>query len=228
MGKQRAGYDPVKEQRYRKINAPYKRTPDGKFITDEFSMNEFEELLDHPWHWYEKVDGMNIRIRRTEDGIVFGGKTDRAQIPGQLRLFLEGMIERNRGTLMSLEPGTCLYGEGFGGKIQKGSDYGEQRFILFDVLAPDPLTLGTTNYWWSDVLIPGFARKLGIESVGYYGVATLREAMEIARTNPPKSFLKDGLPEGAVGQPSGPRGQHKDRFGNPVITKVTLRDFYGK
>lgn len=228
MGKQRPDYDPVEEQRYRKINAPYKRTPDGKFITDEFSLPEFEKLLDHPWHWYEKVDGMNIRVRRTEEGIVFGGKTDRAQIPGQLHVFLEDMIERNRGLLLSLPTGTCLYGEGFGGKIQKGTNYGEQRFILFDVLEPDPLTGGLTNYWWSDVMLPAFARKLGIESVGYYGIATLREAMEIARTDPPKSFLKDGLPEGAVGQPVGFNGEHKDRFGRPVITKVTLRDFHGK
>ena len=72
---------------YHKIQTVYKRDPDTKYKTlliGEFSRPEFEYLQSNMWLFTEKVDGMNIRVMFDGKSIVFGGKTDNAQLTANL------------------------------------------------------------------------------------------------------------------------------------------------
>ena len=113
-------------EEYHKINSIYKRDMTKKnapFIIGEYSEPEFDYLKDNRWEFSEKIDGTNIRIMLNGEDVVFGGRTDNAQIPAHLyarlsELFLT--MEKKKLLHECLEnwKGICLYGEGFGYKIQ--------------------------------------------------------------------------------------------------------------
>ena len=68
--------------------------------------------------------------------MTFGGKTDNAQIPAPLVARLNERFLPLADMLSEMfENGACLYGEGYGAKIQKGGgNYRpDQDFVLFDV-----------------------------------------------------------------------------------------------
>ena len=68
---------------YHKIQTIFKRELDGnrRIIEGNYSMPEFEYLKDNQWIFTEKVDGTNIRVMWNGKDVIFGGKTDDAQIP---------------------------------------------------------------------------------------------------------------------------------------------------
>lgn len=127
------------------------------------------------WLVTEKVDGMNMRVvfETVFDGnddsyglaLRFAGRTDRAQIPGDLRTYMEQtftldkIVNAFRDEADQLPERVVLFGEGFGPGIQKaGQAYGgTKRFILFDVVVND------TWLSWDDV--EDVARKLDIPTV---------------------------------------------------------------
>ena len=131
----------VKMSKYHKIQTVFKRDPETKFKTlldGQYSLPEFEYLKDNEWVFTEKVDGTNIRVMFGNSGMSFRGKTDRADIPANLINVLNEMFEHDKlAGLFGLEENTniCLYGEGYGEKIQKGGgNYRQdQGFVLFDV-----------------------------------------------------------------------------------------------
>lgn len=68
-----------------------------------------------------------------------------------------------------------LYGEGYGGRIQKGGNYRpDESFRLFDVVVDD-------KYWleWKNVC--DIANKLGIRTVPVYGMHNIDEIDEMVR-----------------------------------------------
>ena len=146
---------------YHKIQTVFKRDPANNHKTlllGEYSLPEFEFLKDCNWVFTEKVDGTNIRVMFDGERITFGGKTERASIPAEL---LNGL---NQHFLPLIEvfrekfsDGVCLYGEGYGNKIQKvGKLYGDkQMFILFDVKIGD--------FWLNRVDVEDVADKLSLE-----------------------------------------------------------------
>src|ERR1035438_4001561 len=122
---------------YHKIQTIFKRSEQTKkIIIGDYSLPEFEYLRDNQWIGTEKIDGTNIRVIWTGNEVIFKGKTDDAQIPASLvtnlqRMFTAPLLER----VFSNSP-VCLYGEGFGAKIQKaGGRYipDNSSFILFDI-----------------------------------------------------------------------------------------------
>src|ERR1017187_4441563 len=127
-------------KKYHKIQTVFLRDPETKFKTlmhGQYATPEFEFLAENKWVFTEKVDGTNIRIMWDGAGtITFGGKTDAAQIPAFLvtRLQERFLTQRDKFTA-KFDTETCLYGEGYGAKIQKGG--GNYRpdsdFVLFDV-----------------------------------------------------------------------------------------------
>ena len=126
---------------YHKIQTVYLRDPATNYKTlleGQYALPEFEYLADNQWVWTEKVDGTNIRVMWDGTTITFGGKTDNAQIPAFLVNRLSDTFFPLRDTFSSLWPDgeVCLYGEGYGAKIQKGGgNYRpDQDFVLFDVL----------------------------------------------------------------------------------------------
>lgn len=208
---------------YHKIQTVFLRNPENNHKTlleGAYSRPEFEYLAGNPWVFTEKVDGTNIRVMRDGDTISFGGKTDAAQIPAVLfqrltDLFLP--IERRQllAEVFADSPQVCLYGEGYGGKIQKGGGrYGvEQRFVLFDVKIGD--------WWLQRKDVEDIAGKLSLDVVPIIGEGTLPEMVEMARAGI-KSRWGDFEAEGIVARPE---TELIARNGQRLITKIKTRDF---
>lgn len=214
---------------YHKIQTIYKRdmaTKHKTLLEGQYSLPELEYLAGNKWSFTEKVDGTNIRVMcqdyREEGkqyGITFGGKTDAAQIPATLieRLVQRFHADAQRERLAEIFPGgnACLYGEGYGAKIQKGGgNYRQdQDFVLFDVKVGD--------WWLQRADVEDVAQKLDIEVVPIVGEGTLLDAIKIAKAGIPSTW-GDFQAEGIVARP---KTELKTRNGHRIITKIKCRDF---
>jgi len=207
-------------EEYHKIQTIYLRDPENNYKTlldGQFAMEEFEYLANNEWIFTEKVDGTNIRVMFDGVKITFGGKTERAQIPPFLLDYL------NKAFLPQLEifkesypDGVCLYGEGYGARIQKGGgNYRQdQSFVLFDVKIGD---------WWlkrEDVLDIGVG-QLGIQVVPEIGRGTLYDMVELCWQGFPSRW-GDFTAEGIVARP---KVELVARNGKRIITKIKHKDF---
>ena len=55
-----------------------------KLIEGKFRNPVVEFLKDNQWNFTEKIDGTNIRVHWDGHKVMFGGRTDNAQIPTSL------------------------------------------------------------------------------------------------------------------------------------------------
>ncbi len=206
-------------KQYHKIQSIFKRDmskPNKPFILGEWAEPEFEYLQDNEWEWTEKIDGTNIRVMFDGNEIVFGGKSDNAQIPAQLVKVLQDTFLPKLDLFKEKFPdGVCLYGEGFGAKIQSGDNYIPDGvdFILFDVL------IG--NYWLSREDVNGIADTLSLRKVHIVGKGTIAEAIELVKSGF-RSVIGTADAEGLVIRPT--TGLF-NRRGERIITKIKCRDF---
>lgn len=210
-------------KQYHKIQSVYLRDPDNNhktFLTGQWTQPEFGLLKDLNWVCTEKIDGTNIRIIWDGESVRFGGKTDNAQIPAVLVNYLNEHFTAER-----LEHGTkgpvTLYGEGYGGKIQKGSRYHqEQRFILFDVFAEnEPL-----GVWLPRSTVAEVASLLDIPVVPVVYESSLTDAIGMVEQGFTSRVAEDNslIAEGLVMRPE---HELRDRMGRRIITKVKYKDF---
>lgn len=203
---------------YHKIQTIYKRDPATNHKTlleGDYSIPAFDYLKDNTWVFTEKVDGTNIRVMIMPKGIVFGGKTDAAQIPATLVEKLRSIFGPQEAKLVELFPeGACLYGEGYGPKIQSGGNYGaSQEFVLFDVKIGE---------WWLErENVDEIASKLGLRVVPIIGEGNLKMMVEWARAgiNSQWGAFKA---EGIVARP---KVGLTTRNGDRLITKIKTKDF---
>jgi hypothetical protein len=165
----------------------------------------------------EKVDGTNIRIYYRNGKITYGGRTNRAQIPVTLieRLNDRFLLQLKLFSEIFTDSDVCLYGEGYGAKIQKGGgNYRpDQDFVLFDVM------VGT--WWLQRQDVEDLAGRLGIDVVPIIGNGTLLEMVEQAKIGIPSAW-GNFQAEGYVARPS---IELKTRGGYRIITKIKTRDF---
>lgn len=201
----------------------------GKIMEGVYADPEFEYLKDNTWVFTEKVDGTNIRVMYTGAGVSFGGKTDDAQMPVfllyKLQELFEGTVKRQLfkeifekpnpdGTVN--EPQVCLYGEGYGAKIQKGGgNYISDgvSFVLFDVKIGD--------MWLNREDVEDIANKFGLKIVPILGEGTLAQAVEMTK----KGFNSqwgEFISEGLVLRP---KVELQTRRGHRIITKIKHKDF---
>ena len=205
---------------YHKIQTVFKRDETSKFkslIEGSYSLPAFEFLKDNQWVFTEKVDGTNIRIMVHERGVTFGGKTDDAQIPAHLVERLRSMFGPDMEAKLreTFPDGGCLYGEGYGAKIQKGGgNYSQtQEFVLFDVRVGE--------WWLEQANVEDVAGKLGLRAVPIIGSGTLDFMVDMARTGF-NSQWGNFQAEGIVARP---HVELKTRNGDRIITKIKTRDF---
>jgi hypothetical protein len=204
---------------YHKIITVFERDPETKFRTLKdgvFALGEFEYLQNNEWVWTEKVDGTNIRIIFDDGEFVFGGKTDNAQIPSSLANRLNELFFPLKTKFAEIfKDGICLYGEGYGDKIQKGGgNYRpDQHFVLFDVKIGD--------WWLQRKDIEDVAGKMGIDVVPIIGTGTLHEMVTKTKEGF-KSRWGDFIAEGIVARP---KIELKARNGQRIITKIKHKDF---
>jgi hypothetical protein len=211
------------DMQYHKIDTVFKRDPATKFRTlllGDYSQDAFGYLANNEWVFTEKVDGTNIRVMVAPyiagGGVTFGGKTDDAQIPTFLvRKLEERFLSQREALSEAFRDGGCLYGEGYGAKIQKGGgNYRQdQDFVLFDVKVGD---------WWlqrSDVA--DVAGQFSLDIAPIIGRGTLAEMVAMAQAGF-NSTWGEFRAEGIVARPS---VELKSRNGRRIITKIKHKDF---
>ena len=203
---------------YHKIVTVFERDPNNKFKTlleGKWSEPEFEYLKDNEWIWTEKIDGTNIRIMWDGEKVVFGGKTDSAQLYAPLVERLQTLFYAGAMSKIFDYP-ACLYGEGFGAKIQKsGGNYISDGvdFCLFDVMVGDN--------WLERSSVLDIANRLEIQIAPVVGVGNLLEAVELTKQGIFSmwgSFISEGLV-------MRPKLEMKNRRGHRIITKIKHSDF---
>ena len=204
---------------YPKIQALFKRDEGThKFIEGEWTLPEFEYLKDNLWEATEKIDGTNIRVHWDSESqeLIFGGRTDAAQMPTFLLATLQELFPKQKFTELYPETSMTLYGEGYGARIQKGGgNYISSgcSFTLFDVLIGD--------WWLYRDNVEDIASMLRIECVPPIGVMTLTEAI---------SLIMNGLPSHygnfeAEGMVLKPIVMLSNRKGERIVTKLKHKDF---
>jgi len=214
---------------YHKIQTVYKRNPDTNYktlIEGEFSKPEFEYLKDCDWEWTEKVDGTNIRIIFNLSAGVqqIKGKTDKAQVQPVLLEVLEKIFNIDKFDMVNelfnkIDDDTgdfvvCLYGEGYGNRINKGGKYrSDHGFVLFDA---------RIGHWWlkRETLVE-IADKLGLEIVPVIGRGTLIEMVEKVRAG----FTSEWGNFQAEGIVARPAVDLMARNRSRIITKLKCKDF---
>ena len=209
-------------KQYHKIQTVYFRDPENNHKTlleGTWAKPEFELLKDINWVCTEKIDGTNIRIMWNGENVRFGGKTDNAQIPTILIGVLQDTFTNEiMDEAFPDADNVCLYGEGFGKKIQKGGNYMPDRadFILFDVKVGD--------WWLTRESVEDIAFKLNIAIVPIIGVWKLEKAIEYVK----KGFIstiadnKQYIAEGLIMKPV---SELFNRKGERVIAKIKHKDF---
>lgn len=132
----------IKFSKYPKINTLFNRDENHKIILGDYVCPEYA-LIKH-WTIEEKIDGTNIRIHFDGDQVLFGGRTDKAEIQPHLLRYLQSIFTVDKFIENFDEvKNITLFGEGYGHKIQEpmgkayaGKDVG---FCLFDV---------KIGHWW--------------------------------------------------------------------------------
>jgi len=206
---------------YPKIQTIFKRNPETNFKTlllGEFSIPEFEYLKDCQWIFTEKVDGTNIRVMWNHETkeLRFGGKTDKAQIPTFLFAKLQDTFSDDVMEEFFSENSVCLYGEGYGAKIQKGGgNYISNGvdFILFDI------RIG--NWWLKRQDIEEIADKLEIKVVPIIGEGTLQDFVKKVS----QGFMSQWGNFFAEGIVAKPMVDLLARNGERILTKLKHKDF---
>ncbi len=209
-------------KQYHKIQTVYFRDPENNHKTlleGTWAKPEFELLKDIDWVCTEKIDGTNIRIMWDGENVRFGGKTDNAQIPTILIGVLQDTFTNEiMAAAFPDADNVCLYGEGFGKKIQKGGNYMPDRadFILFDVKIGD--------WWLTRESIENIAYKLNIAIVPIIGIWKLEKAIEYVKQGFISTIAdnKQYIAEGLIMKPI---TELFNRKGERVIAKIKHKDF---
>lgn len=207
---------------YHKIENIFKRdNVTKKLVIGDFTNENFEYLKNNTWIFTEKVDGTNIRVYWDGYRVSFGGRTDKAQIPNDLldeleKLFggpeNEQLFEQKFGNKEVI-----LFGEGYGGKIQKAGPFYSQNsnFILFDVLIND--------VYLQRKDVDEVAQYFNIKSVPIVLEGTLQDGVNYVKNiSTSKISEKELKMEGIVGRP---KMELKDRIGRRIILKIKYEDF---
>lgn len=207
-------------KKYHKIKTLWKRESEKpcNMIVGEFALPEFELLKDLQWIATEKIDGTNVRIMWDGDKVKFGGKTDDAQMQitliDKLNELFGGEVNEQLFEQTFDDGDVCLYGEGFGSRIQKGGgNYGDVDFVLFDV------KIG--NFWLERENIEDIANKLGIKVVPVLFEGTLNEISDFVS----KGFKSNWGDFDAEGVIATTKVGLRDRKCNRIITKLKCKDF---
>lgn len=185
-------------------------------------LNEpFNTLKDIQWVGVEKVDGTNIRIHWDGYQVEIAGRTERAEIPEQLKTFLEAKFKTKETEYvfeqMFGDTEVYIFGEGYGNRINGGTTYlpnYEVGFIVFDV------NIGGWDLKRED--INDVATKLGLPYVPTVFEGTIEEAIEFMKGHPVSALSGLHEMEGIVLTPKGL--QMYDNKRNMIKAKCKYKD----
>lgn len=201
---------------YPKIETLYERDEKTHKVIAGVFKNQTYTLLKE-WEFTEKIDGTNIRCIWEPPVLRFNGRTENAQIHGDLIRWLCENVSKEKLQEVFPDVSVVLYGEGYGAGIQKGGNYSPtKKLILFDVLVDG-------KWWLSWENIKDVAVKLGLDVVPFLGKMSIETATDFVRAGF-KSLLGDGAAnaEGIVGRPT---ETLFDKKGHRLILKLKTKDF---
>lgn len=227
---------------YASIETVYKRRDDGKLDVEAIRLPPVPAIRD--WTVSEKIDGMNIRVIYTLNGMQIKGRSDNAQIPADLILSISDTMPNYheavqyfteyRGKDLPESWSVTFYGEGYGPGIQKGQRYSDKkRFRCFDLLLGEGLWVDDREMRrvCADLDIP-LAPFLGIWSwdssqplfsnVLPYSYASLEEILPFSYVALEDRGVRDVEAEGIVAKPL---VQLFDTRGERVVWKLCFREF---
>lgn len=207
-------------KQYEKIETVFCRDTNGtkRLILNDYRNPTIAYLKDNMWLFTEKVDGTNIRVHWDGHKVEFGGRTDKAQIPGSLLSKLNEMFATSEAEELFEQTWgdkeVVLFGEGYGPKIQNGGEYrSDVSFILFDVLVGD-------NYQERE-WVEKTAQMFNIDVVPIVLTGTIQDGINYVMKHP-QSTMGTAMMEGVVGRPM---IELRDRRGERVIVKIKWEDF---
>ena len=218
---------------YPKIQTIFRRDEKGNIMPGSITKREFEVIKD--WTITEKIDGTNIHIdfiRDYDSGhpenwkVGYHGKTDNAQIPAPLMNHLMNTFGEQLSKYVTYFTSNddsvkkvIIFGEGYGGSIQKGHLYSkDQKFIAYDVWI---------DGWWLEQLhAKAICDDLGIPFVPVLSITTPEEATGFVQINPNSCLFDDPKDihemEGVVAT-SKPMMLFRD--GTPIKWKLKWSDY---
>jgi hypothetical protein len=208
---------------YPKMQTLFKRDMDThNIIPGVFSKQEFENI--GKWQFTEKIDGMNIRIEYDNSDLCYGsllafsGRTGKSIIPQEMFLYLEKKFPRSHmEEVFGDAKDIVLFGEGYGGKIQKGSSlYREDNgVILFDV--------NIAGWWLERESVEYIACKLDCKCVPVLPFDTIEEGIAYVLSEPQSLITETPkIAEGVVAK-SDPLMLYRN--GDMIAWKLKVQDY---
>lgn len=206
---------------YHKIKAPFKRSDDGKMVvTSVFQSKTLEQLKNINWLGTEKIDGTNTAIYWNGHEFSVHGHSEKSQFSLDAIALLDSIwktdaMEEKVEEFFG-ETEAIFYGETYGGKIgAHGKDYGELRFILFDIYFPN------TNHYFDFENVRSIGEKLGLNVVKIVAEGTIGELVKVVQTHPTSFESPDMKIEGVVARPA---YELLDSNGHRLISKIKWDD----
>lgn len=214
---------------YHKIQTVFYRDMESNnkhLLIGQWATPEFEYLQDAIWECEEKIDGTNVRV--IFDGLTIDvrGKTDDATLHPTLvknvrALFNDiDLLNQVFPNLQEDKQTVCMYGEGFGPKIQKGGGNYMQTgqitgmsYIMFDI------KIG--NWWLQRQDVRDIALRLHCLYTPIVYRGTLNQCIAFARRGYTSTFGNFNA-EGIIARPL---VELKNRRGDRIITKIKFKDF---
>lgn len=183
-----------------------------KRVWGRLSSPYFDYLKDCDWIGTEKIDGMNIRVMYDGEKVIFGGRTDKAIIPGKLQLRLNELFPLE--FFVNSVP-MILFGEGYGAGIQAGGCYlpDVQDFILFDIKM--------INRWMTHDEVVQFAESKGLTMVPEVFNGKLVNAIDLVKEGFLSKIGSKHMAEGMICKPSVPL---LDQYGHRIIVKLKTKE----
>jgi hypothetical protein len=206
-------------EKYHKIQTVFKRDPNTNYKTllwNEYSMPEFEYLKNNTWTCTEKVDGTNVRIQFDGNIRFIKGKSDNATLHPQLVAKLEELFPEYLGnTTFKKDSAVCLYGEGYGPKINKGEKYKKNMhgFALFDIKI--------NNTWLDRMAVEMIGNSLNLEIAPIVHTGSLLDMLRIVQEGFDSKWGRF-IAEGIVARPE---IELQNKKGERIITKLKYKDF---
>lgn len=224
---------------YPKTENLFNRGPNHKCTIGDFRCPEFRAV--NRWRVTEKIDGMNMRVifhpavlvdgseyeeeLRYQPKVLYRGRTDAAMIPPSLLEWLQIRLPLDK-LASFFDHSVILFGEGYGGSIQRGSGYRPTpAFRLFDVFYND------YQYFATAEELEAIAAGLAIPVAPLLGVLTTDEVVELVQAGKadPDSCALTAHSDGSSQDPfegvvavSDP--VVFDRYGNRIKFKLKVKD----
>lgn len=203
---------------YPKFYAPYKRKTDSKYLDLTQPREELLPYMNDKTCWWvsEKLDGTNTRIIWDGYKVDVKGRTSSSQLQGYQNELLRELIQNDNykfdETFGTKE--VTIYGEAFGGKIQKNPHGVEPQFKVFDI--------NIDGVWLDYPSVKEISKNLGLKYNDHVLFDSWDKVIDIFKDMKKGRGDFDEYFEGLVAVPA---HMPLTRLGERVITKIKVADF---